>query len=150
MSKRHRTDSTAGVVEITRGALSGAPQPPSGVKISKEVQPFWEMVTTAKAKRAWTDSDLILAADVARCMYRLELVSKELENTHPAAEVKDLERRADLLAKRVRMMNTHLQIHPGATQGAAHKQIEQNKAHREALEWDTDTELDGLLARPAK
>jgi hypothetical protein len=149
MSKRQRSDSAAGRTEITRGALSGAPNPPAGVKISEAVQPFWEMVTTAKAKRAWTKSDLVLAAEVARCMYRLERVSEELEQniTAPSEAVKEIEKRADLLAKRVRLLNAHLQIHPEATQGKSREQVKQNEDHKRAAD-SMESESDNLLARP--
>lgn len=150
MKRRNRTDSAAGRTEITQGAISGAPKPPKGIKISKGVKPFWDLVTTAKAKRAWTDSDLVLAAEVARCMYRLELVSQELEENAaaPSIDVKAIEQRADMLAKRVKMLNTHLQIHPEATQGKSHKQVKQNEAHRDAVNMGNKKSKDDLLARP--
>lgn len=158
MTKRKRSDSAAGRTEIIQGALSGAPKPPEGVTISEAVQPFWELVTTAKAKRAWTKNDLVMAAEVARCMYRLERISGELEKNMDLAllpsdeeqpfDAKELEKRADMLAKRVRMLSAHLQIHAEATQGKSREQVEQNNAHRQALGFSEASEDESLLAKP--
>ncbi|MGP9834220.1 hypothetical protein [Marinobacter sp. NSM] len=158
MTKRKRSDSAAGRTEIVQGALSGAPKPPAGVTISEAVQPFWELVTTAKAKRAWTKNDLVMAAEVARCMYRLERISEELEKNMALAllpegeeqpfDAKELEKRADMLAKRVRLLSAHLQIHAEATQGKSREQVDQNSAHRQASEFAEASEGDSLLAKP--
>lgn len=158
MTKRKRSDSAAGRTEIVQGALSGAPKPPAGVTISEAVQPFWELVTTAKAKRSWTKNDLVTAAEVARCMYRLERISAELEKNMELAllpgdeeqpfDAKELEKRADMLAKRVRLLSVHLQIHPEATQGKSREQVEQNKTHRQASEFSEASEGESLLAKP--
>ena len=160
MTKRARSDSAAGLTEITQGAISGAPKPPVGVTISPAVQPFWELVTKAKAKRAWTGNDLVMAAEVARCMYRLEVISAELEkylalSLVPAMEgeeevfdSKEMEKLADTLAKRVRMLSAHLQIHAEATQGKSNKQVDQNSGHKQASDFAGSSEDDGLLAKP--
>jgi len=161
MTKRTRSDSAAGLTEITQGALSGAPKPPAGVAISAAVQPFWELVTTAKAKRSWTKNDLVMAAEVARCMYRLEVISAELEKYLALSLIppleggepemfdsKEMEKRADTLAKRVRMLSAHLQIHAEATQGKSREQVEQNSAHKKASNFSESAENNGLLAKP--
>lgn len=156
MTKRKRSDSAAGHTEIVRGALSGAPKPPAGVTISEAVRPFWELVTTAKAKRAWTKNDLVMAAEVARCMYRLEVVSAELERQLSLFQAeggtlpdnKEQERLADTLAKRVRLLSAHLQIHSEATQGKSHKQVKQNEVHRQAAAFAEANSDDDLIAKP--
>lgn len=159
MNRRKRSDSAAGRTEIVQGALSGAPKPPAGVTISEAVQPFWELVTTAKAKRSWTKNDLVMAAEVARCMYRLERISAELEQNFSASllptdpeeaifDGKEMEKRADMLAKRIRLLSAHLQIHPEATQGKSREQVEQNKTHRQASDFSESSEGDSLLAKP--
>jgi hypothetical protein len=104
MTKRKRVDSAEGMGEILGGAYEGAHVPPECLDISHEVWPFWELVTTAKAKRGWTRNDLILAGDVARCMYRLECLSRELEAAYRTpecnrSELEKIEKTADLLAK---------------------------------------------------
>lgn len=162
MAKRQRVDSAKGVTEIMKDALSGAPVPPKGVKITKAVLPFWEIVTTAKAKRAWTGNDLVLAADVARCMYRLEVVSGQLEKylsyslvgddldaDKEIPDTKEMEKLADTLSKRIKMLSAHLQIHTEATQGKSREQVAQNKTHRDAKAFsDSDNSKDDLIPRP--
>jgi hypothetical protein len=176
MAKRTRIDSAKGSTDIMKDALSGAPKPPAGVNISAAVFPFWEIVTTAKAKRAWTGNDLVLAADIARCMYRLEVVSSQLEtylftslvgpeikaeagevavdakiddkNDAEIPNTKEMERLADTLSKRIKLLSAHLQIHTEATQGKSREQVEQNKAHRGAQEFADKPEADDLIPRP--
>lgn len=148
MTKRTRSDSAAGHTDIVRGALSGAPDPPKGVKISKAVRPFWELVAGAKAKRAWTQNDLVMAAEIARCMYRLEKVSEVLESDMFGEEAKDLEKQADTLAKRIRMLSAHIQIHAEATQGKSREQVKQNETHAEATGIAGDVSGDDLIAKP--
>lgn len=154
MSRRKRSDSAAGATEIVQGALSGPPSPPAGVTISEAVQPFWELVVTAKAKRSWNKNDLVVAAEVARCMYRLERISEYLEENITLTlagtggdddrDTKDLEKLADTLAKRIRLLSAHLQIHPEATQGKSREQVKQNQQHKEATEYSAG-EGDGLI-----
>lgn len=154
MTKRKRSDSAAGHTDIVRGALSGAPKPPKGVTISEAVRPFWELVTTAKAKRAWTANDLVVAAEVARCMHRLEVVSAQLEAVYADPldinldTIKELEKLADQLAKRVRMLSAHIQIHAEATQGKSREQVKQNEVHQQAAGYAEAAEDDGLIAKP--
>ena len=167
MTRRKRVDTADGEKEIMKDALSGAPKPPKGVKISKDVMPFWELVTTAKAKRAWTGNDLVLAADVARCMYRLEKISEQLETylcyslltddmqqegkKEGVPETKEMEKLADTLSKRIKMLSTHLQIHTEATQGKSREQVKQNQAHREARDFaepQGGIDKDDLISRP--
>jgi len=149
----------AGEGAIVRGAITGAPKPPPGVEISEQVQPYWETVTTAKAKRAWTANDLVLAADMARSMFRLEMVSRQVEILLPMCliaptpeeqrNIRALEVQADLLAKRIRLLSAHLQIHTEATQGKARDQVAQNKIHKDAKEFGEAQPKDSLIARPA-
>ncbi len=157
MPKRNRSDSTAGILEITNGALTGAPEAPPGVVISKVVKPFWDMVTTAKAKRAWTQNDLVLAADVARTMHRLELINDKLVELYAEIDyqpkldlIKYWERMADQNAKRVRMLAAHLQIHPEATQGKSREQRDQNAAHADAMQGahERSNDDDDLIGKP--
>ena len=154
MTKRKRSDSAAGHTDIVRGALSGAPKPPKGVTISEAVRPFWELVTMAKAKRAWTANDLVVAAEVARCMQRLEVVSAQLEAVYADPldinldTVKELEKLADQLAKRVRMLSAHIQIHAEATQGKSREQVKQNEVHQQAAGYAEAAPDDGLIAKP--
>lgn len=136
--RRTRTDSAEFKQQLFSDVLAGAPKPPPGVEISREVMPFWENVTMSKAKRAWTANDLVTAAELARCMYRLEFVSRQIErhitlltiepdSESEGVDIIQLERLADTLAKRIRLLAAHLQVHPEATQGKSHRQVSQNK-----------------------
>lgn len=166
MARRLRSDSVSGRTEIVQGAIGGAPRPPKGVGLSNEVKPFWNLVTQSKAKRAWTEHDLVLAADVARSMHRLEVLAEKLDRLYdevidePSSPeevvlhearmkaIKEWEKISDATAKRVRMLSVHLQIHPEATQGKAGMQRAQNQTHHEALQESRASEDDDLLAKP--
>lgn len=136
-NRRTRTDSAEFKQKLFDDILAGAPEAPEGVEISSEVMPFWVTVTMSKAKRAWTESDLVTAAELARCMYRLEVISRQIESQlsliadpELADNVFKMERVADTIAKRVKLLATHLQVHPEATQGKSHKQVAQNLEHK--------------------
>jgi hypothetical protein len=145
MNRRKRCDSIEGEQQIFQDVKSGPPLPPPGVEISEAVRPFWVSVTMSKAKRAWTPNDLVSAAELARCMFRLEFVSRQIEASislltlRPdedleGVDIIQLEKLADLLAKRIRLLSAHLQVHPEATQGKSMKQVEQNRKNSAAIE----------------
>ena len=48
-------------------------------------------------------------------------------------DIIQLEKLADLLAKRVRLLSAHLQVHPEATQGKSGMQVKQNQKNQEAV-----------------
>ena len=142
--RRQRCDSIEGEQQIFKDALSGAPLPPAGVELSEGVMPFWESVTMSKAKRAWTPNDLVTASELARCMFRLEFVSRQIElsmslltlepdDDLEGIDIIQLEKLADLLAKRVRLLSAHLQVHPEATQGKSGMQVKQNQKSQSAV-----------------
>lgn len=45
---------------------------PSCVRLQKRDLPFWEAIIKARAKADWIDSDLIVAAQLARCQADIE------------------------------------------------------------------------------
>lgn len=87
-------------------------------------------------------------------MYRLERISEYLEENITLTlagtggdddrDTKDLEKLADTLAKRIRLLSAYLQIHPEATQGKSREQVKQNQQHKEATEYSAG-EGDGLI-----
>ena len=62
-----------------------------------------------------------------------------------------MEKLADTLSKRIKMLSTHLQIHTEATQGKSREQVKQNQAHREARDFaepQGGIDKDDLISRP--
>ena len=144
-NRRTRTDSAEFERQLFTDVLDGAPKPPKGVEISAAVMPFWESVTMSKAKRAWTSNDLVTAAELSRCMYRLEFVSRQIEKhmslltlepdkESAGIDIIQLERLADTLAKRIRLLAAHLQVHPEATQGKSGLQVKQNQKQQATID----------------
>ena len=74
MTRRQRIDSAAGAV-ATMAAAARDLSPPVHLKIRKGDLPFWDAVIAEKPKSEWTDSDLTVAANLARAMADAERVA---------------------------------------------------------------------------
>lgn len=66
------SNSTEGEQELLDSALMGEIKPPACVKLRKQDVPFWAAIIKARAKADWIDSDLIVAAQLARCQADIE------------------------------------------------------------------------------
>lgn len=55
------------------------PAAPTHVRLRPEDLPFWEGVVRARAREEWTDADLVVAAQLARCQRDIERESKALD-----------------------------------------------------------------------
>ena len=64
-------------------ALIDANQPPlacpAHVRLRKQDLPFWEAIFRARARSEWTEADLALAGQLARCQRDIEVESLKLE-----------------------------------------------------------------------
>ena len=126
-----RSDSTASMSAIAQTAKRQH-EPPAGIRITAQVLPYWEMITAQKAYSSWTEYSLGMASDMANCMYRLEVTNQQLRKLELPAFDDDrikAEKLADMLAKRLRLLAAHLQLHDDATQGKSHRQVSKNKQH---------------------
>lgn len=144
MAKRSRTDGTQGQSEIMAGVFTET-KPPKDVKFNALQKRIWIDLVRSKASRSWTVSDLYMLADLvfihAQVIQYRKLIGSEL------ASLED-HKTLDLLVKRARLLNAHLQIHAEATQGKSREQVSQNQAHQDAQQTASQYEGDELLARP--
>lgn len=85
-TKRTRTDSLKGMVEAMQAAIAGDIEPPGFVRMRDGDLPFWLAVTRARARAEWTESDLVHAANLARCMADIERIAHELETEPDVVE----------------------------------------------------------------
>lgn len=134
MAKRKRTDSVAGQQEVMEGALNPFIEPPEHLRVTQDIRPFWDVIIKGKAKRAWLDQDLVVAAELAGIHYQMVHLRGEI-TSNPAVlgdPEHPIHKLLDMVAKRGRMLAAHLQIHPEATQGKSREQTKQNQAHQEA------------------
>lgn len=81
--KRTRSDSAASAVKAMLNASKGDLQPPAHVTLRAGDEPFWAGVVRARARDEWTEADLVVAAQLARCLHDIEKeqVSLDVEGT---------------------------------------------------------------------
>jgi hypothetical protein len=57
----------------------GPPEVPKHVRLRDDDKPFWDGILRARARDEWTDVDLVVAAQLARCQRDIETESALLE-----------------------------------------------------------------------
>jgi hypothetical protein len=74
MTKPRRPKSdTIKYAAIAHQNASQAPiEPPEYVTLPNECRPFWKAIVTSRARDSWTESDLVIAANMAKVQYTLE------------------------------------------------------------------------------
>lgn len=60
-------------------AAKGDLQPPAHVKLRDGDEPFWVAVVRARARDEWSEADLVVAAQLARCLHDIEKEQVELD-----------------------------------------------------------------------
>lgn len=60
-------------------AAKGAIDPPKHVRLRDGDRPFWDGVVGARARDEWTATDLVVAAQLARCQRDIETESQVLD-----------------------------------------------------------------------
>jgi hypothetical protein len=78
--KRTRSDSAASVVKAMLNAAKDDLRPPSHVKLRNGDEPFWLGVVRARARDEWTEADLMVAAQLARCLHDIEVEQTSLDS----------------------------------------------------------------------
>lgn len=79
MTRKKRSDSAAAAIDAMVNAARPLPSIPGHVRLRAEDLPFWEGVVRARARDEWTDADLVVAAQLARCQHDIERESEALE-----------------------------------------------------------------------
>ncbi|TZG24876.1 terminase small subunit [Sphingomonas montanisoli] len=74
MARRQRIDSATGAV-ATMAAAARDLSPPAHIALRPGDMPFWDCVISEKPKSEWTESDLLVAANLARAMADAEMLS---------------------------------------------------------------------------
>jgi len=72
MTRRTRSDSAASAVKAMLNAAKDDLRPPGHVKLREGDEPFWVGVVRARARDEWTETDLVVAAQLARCLHDIE------------------------------------------------------------------------------
>ena len=77
--KRNRADSAASAVKAMVDAAKGDIRPPEHVTLREGDEPFWVAVVRARARDEWSEADLVVAAQLARCLRDIETEQAQLD-----------------------------------------------------------------------
>jgi len=81
MTKRKpRSDSAASAIDAMVNASKPLPDIPAHVRLDKRHIPFWDGIIRARARSEWIETDLVVAAQLARTQYEIEKESEVLES----------------------------------------------------------------------
>lgn len=81
MTKRKpRSDSAASAIDAMVNASKPLPEIPAHVRLDKKHIPFWDGIIRVRARSEWIETDLVVAAQLARCQYDIEKESELLES----------------------------------------------------------------------
>ncbi len=78
--KRHRTDTAKGAVTAFQNAAQGPIEPPAHITLREQDRAFWVAIVQARARDTWTDSDLVMAAQLARAQADIERLQAEVDS----------------------------------------------------------------------
>ena len=131
--KRHRTDTAKGATRAHQNAAQAPIEPPGYVTLPEPCKPFWDAIVTSRPRDTWTESDLVLAANLARTQHAIESAPVGSD------EHAKLTRLAMALARSVA-------VHPTATVGRAADMVQAATAEREARQDDGDELIPRLRA----
>ena len=131
--KRHRSDSAKSATQAHQNAAQGPLEPPGYVTLPEPCTPFWDAIVTSRPRDTWTESDLVLAANLARTQHAIE--SAPVGSDDHAK----LTRLAMALARSVA-------VHPTATVGRAADMVAAATLEREVRSQDEDDLIPRLRA----
>lgn len=131
--KRHRSDSAKSATQAHQNAAQAPIEPPSYVTLPELCKPFWDAIVTSRPRDTWTESDLVLAANLARTQHAIE--SAPVGSDGHAK----LTRLAMALARAVA-------VHPTATVGRAADMVQAATLEREVRNADEDDLIPRLRA----
>ncbi|MDI3515767.1 MAG: hypothetical protein PWP40_2996 [Rhodocyclaceae bacterium] len=143
--KRHRTDTVKGAVVAFQNAAQGPIEPPDHITLREQDRAFWVAIVQARARDTWTDSDLAMAAQLARAQADIERLQAEVDTEGDVVGdklnpkhrlIETLSRRAVSLA---RVIHVHAEATVGKSEDAA-KALQAEKSARGEL-----AELDDLI-----
>ena len=131
--KRTRSDSSKAALQAHQNAAQAPIEPPVYVTLPEPCKPFWTAIVTSRPRDTWTDSDLVLAANLAKTQHAIESVAIGSD------EHAKLTRLAMALARAVA-------VHPTATAGRAADMVQAATLEREVRNADEDDLIPRLRA----
>ncbi len=132
-TRRTRSDSAKAATQAHQNAAQATLEPPTYVTLPEACKPFWDAIVTSRARDTWTQSDLVLAANLAKTMHALQSVAI-------GDEVHAKLTRLSLALTRA------LSVHTTATAGRAADLVGASTAERSARQDDGDDLIPTLRA----
>lgn len=153
-AKRSRSDSSTAAVAAMQAAAAGPLKPPSFVNIRKADKPFWDSIVRARTRESWTDSDLVMAGNLARCLSDIERLQQEIDfegdvilNDRKTQVINPKHSLLETLSRRAVALSRTLQVHAQATQGESRDQGKKATKQREAEKVLESQDDDDLIPR---
>lgn len=153
-AKRSRSDSSTAAVAAMQAAAAGPLKPPSYVNIRKADKPFWDSIVRARTRESWTDSDLVMAGNLARCLSDIERLQQEIDfegdvilNDRKTQVINPKHSLLETLSRRAVALSRTLQVHAQATQGESRDQGKKATKQREAEKVLAQQDDDDLIPR---
>lgn len=84
--KRVRSDSAFAAVKAMTDTAKPLPGVPAHVRLRAGDLPFWDGILRARARDEWTEPDLVVAAQLARCQADIEREQQTLEGESTVIE----------------------------------------------------------------
>lgn len=78
-TRKPRSTSAESAVKAMLNASLGALAPPAHVVLREGDRVFWDGVVRARARDEWTETDLVVAAQLARCLHDIEREQSALD-----------------------------------------------------------------------
>lgn len=77
--RKQRSDSAAAALKAMMNAAEDDIQPPEHVKLRDGDAVFWYGIVRARARDEWTEADLVVAGQLARCQHDIEKEQQALD-----------------------------------------------------------------------
>ena len=151
-TKRNRADSASSAVKAMLNAAKDTVQPPAHVKLRDGDQVFWDGVVRARARDEWTETDLVVAGQLARCLHDIEDEQAALDRegtvikndkgtpvVNPRVSVLEQFARREMALMRTLRMG-------GRSAGAARDEAPARKIERQSRKLREELQDDELLA----
>ena len=150
--KKQRTDSTAAKVSAMLNASLKTIEPPCHVVLRAGDRVFWDGVVRARARDEWTETDLVVAGQLARCLHDIQVAQVLLDEegtvlrnekgtqiVNPRVSVLEQFARREMALMRTLRMG-------GSTKGAARDEEKTRHLERSSRQLRDELVQDDLLA----
>ena len=126
--RRLKSDTIKYAATAHQNAAQAPLDPPGYVTLPDPCRPFWNAIVTSRARDTWTDSDLVIAVNMAKVQHALDAA---LVGTDDHAK----------LTRLCLALSRSLSVHTTATAGRAADLVGASTAERQARNDTTDDDL---------